>query len=122
MRIAIEIDGETFHNPYKISGNKYYDDLLKQNSLIYQNWKVYRWAYRQLKNQREKVKDEWLLSLGKCLLSVCWRITFPNKEVKLSNSKTTSRLPLTTAENEDNGESIALLYHAPGGEDRYRSL
>jgi len=49
MRIAIEIDGEKFHNPNIVSGNKYYDDLLKQNSLIYNNWKVYRWTYTQLK-------------------------------------------------------------------------
>lgn len=33
LKIAIEIDGETFHNPARVSGNKYYDDLLKQNSL-----------------------------------------------------------------------------------------
>lgn len=26
----------------KVSENKYADDLLKQNSLIYDNWKVYR--------------------------------------------------------------------------------
>jgi hypothetical protein len=31
FRIAIEIDGETFHNPNKVSSNKYFDDLLKQN-------------------------------------------------------------------------------------------
>lgn len=39
-KIAIEIDGETYHNPSKVSENKYADDLLKQNSLIYDNWKV----------------------------------------------------------------------------------
>ena len=33
-KIAIEIDGETYHNPSKVSENKYADDLLKQNSLI----------------------------------------------------------------------------------------
>lgn len=33
-KIAIEIDGETYHNPNRISRNKYYDDLLKQNSLV----------------------------------------------------------------------------------------
>ena len=44
-KIAIEIDGETYHNPSKVSENKYADDLLKQNSLIYDNWKVYRWIY-----------------------------------------------------------------------------
>ena len=44
-KIAIEIDGETYHIPSKVSENKYADDLLKQNSLIYDNWKVYRWIY-----------------------------------------------------------------------------
>ena len=34
-KIAIEIDGETYHNPNKVSENKYADDLLKQNSLVY---------------------------------------------------------------------------------------
>jgi hypothetical protein len=53
-----------YHNPYKVSYNKYYDDLTKQNSLIYQNWKVYRWVYRQLKNQPEKVKDELRTFVG----------------------------------------------------------
>ena len=56
-KIAIEIDGETYHNPSKVSENKYADDLLKQNSLIYDNWKVYRWIYSQLEKQPEKVKD-----------------------------------------------------------------
>lgn len=57
-RIAIEIEGETWHNPGKVSDTKYYDILLKQNSLVYDNWKVYRWVYKQLRDQREKVKDE----------------------------------------------------------------
>lgn len=56
-KIAIEIDGETYHNPSKVSENKYADDLLKQNSLIYDNWKVYRWIYSQLEKQPEKVKE-----------------------------------------------------------------
>ena len=30
-KIAIEIDGETWHNPGRVSDTKYYDDLLKQN-------------------------------------------------------------------------------------------
>lgn len=63
-KLAIEIDGETYHNPKKVSDTKYYDDLLKQNSLIYNNWKVYRWAYNQLKNSRELVKDELVTFLG----------------------------------------------------------
>lgn len=29
LKIAIEIDEETYHNPNKLSSNKYYDDLVK---------------------------------------------------------------------------------------------
>ena len=32
-KIAIEIDGETYHNPSKVSENKYADDLLKRSLL-----------------------------------------------------------------------------------------
>lgn len=31
-KIAIEIDGETYHNPSKVSENKYADDLLNRSS------------------------------------------------------------------------------------------
>ena len=33
-KIAIEIDDEASHNPSLVSRNKFYDDLLKQNSMI----------------------------------------------------------------------------------------
>ncbi|WBW96255.1 hypothetical protein [Oceanirhabdus sp. W0125-5] len=36
-KIALEIDGETWHNPSKVSQDKYYDDLLNQNSMIFDN-------------------------------------------------------------------------------------
>ncbi len=37
-KVAIEIDDEASHNPKLISQNKFYDDLLKQNSMIYLGW------------------------------------------------------------------------------------
>ena len=43
-KVAIEIDDEASHNPKLVSQNKFYDDLLKQNSMIYLGWDVYRWA------------------------------------------------------------------------------
>lgn len=48
QKIAIEIDDEASHNPKIVSRNKFYDDLLKQNSMIYLGWDVYRWAVRQM--------------------------------------------------------------------------
>ena len=43
-KIAIEIDDEASHNPSVVSRNKFYDDLLKQNSMVYLGWDVFRWA------------------------------------------------------------------------------
>lgn len=56
-KVAIEIDDEASHNPKLVSQDKFYDDLLKQNSMIYLGWDVYRWAVRQMQQQPETVKD-----------------------------------------------------------------
>jgi superfamily II DNA or RNA helicase len=61
---AIEIDGEQWHNPALVSEDKYLDDLLKRNSLTYLGWRVYIWTYRQLVNERDKVKSELVQFLG----------------------------------------------------------
>ena len=59
-KIAFEIDGETWHNPTKVSKDKYIDDLLKQNSMVHNGWKVFRWTDSQLDKTPERVKDELL--------------------------------------------------------------
>lgn len=63
-KIAIEIDDEASHNPSLVSRKKFYDDLLKQNSMVYLGWDVYRWAVHQLQQQPELVKDELRIFLG----------------------------------------------------------
>ena len=63
-RVAIEIDDEASHNKQLISSDKFYDDLLKQNSMVHLGWDVYRWAVRQMQNQPEAVKDELRIFLG----------------------------------------------------------
>ena len=63
-RVAIEIDDETSHNKSLVASNKFYDDLLKQNSMVYLGWDVYRWAVRQMQIQPEAVKDELRVFLG----------------------------------------------------------
>ena len=62
--MAFEIDDEASHNKSLVASGKFYDDLLKQNSMIYLGWDVYRWAVRQIQQQPEAVKDELRLFLG----------------------------------------------------------
>jgi superfamily II DNA or RNA helicase len=42
--IAIEKNGERYHHPVIIGKKKYKDQLLKQNSIVSQGGKVYRWS------------------------------------------------------------------------------
>lgn len=115
QKIAIEIDGETYHNPNKVSSNKYYDDLLKQNSMIHENWKVYRWAYLQLKNQPEKMKDEFLTFLGEFPQFKEIQDYLPKQKGKLIELRDHQAESITNLkEMRAAGESIALLYHATG--------
>ena len=114
-KIAIEIDGETYHNPSKVSENKYADDLLKQNSLIYDNWKVYRWIYSQLEKQPEKVKDELITFLGTSPMFKAFEADLPVQmgqtiELRDYQQEATENLQKMR----ENGKTIALLYNATG--------
>ena len=114
-KVAIEIDGETYHNPSKVSENKYADDLLKQNSLIYDNWKVYRWIYSQLEKQPEKVKDELITFLGTSPMFKAFEADLPVQmgqtiELRDYQQEATENLQKMR----EDGKTIALLYNATG--------
>ena len=119
-RVAIEIDDEASHNKQLVSSGKFYDDLLKQNSMVYLGWDVYRWAVRQMQIQPESVKDELRIFLG----------SHPQfKEIEdylpAQRGKALDGVNLELKEHQiaalksleemrSNGETIALLYHATG--------
>ncbi|MEA4821710.1 MAG: DEAD/DEAH box helicase family protein [Erysipelotrichales bacterium] len=115
IRVAIEIDGETYHNPKNVSDNKYYDDLLKQNSLVYNEWKIYRWAYNQLLKQPEMVKDELVTYLGETPFLKKFEEFLPNQQGKVFELRKYQQEAIDNLKSmRENGETIALLYHATG--------
>ena len=114
-KIAIEIDGETYHNPSKVSENKYADDLLKQNSLIYDNWKVYRWIYSQLEKQPEKVKDELITFLGSSPMFKAFEANLPVQMGQTIELRDYQQEAIDNLKKmREDGKTIALLYHATG--------
>ena len=113
-KIAIEIDGENYHNPKLISDEKYIDDLLKQNSLVYEGWQVYRWAYRQLVKTPERVRDELITFMSGPLLDFAPDY-LPQQEGRTIEFRDYQEDALKELECvRERGESIALLYHATG--------
>lgn len=119
-KVAIEIDDETSHNKSLVSSNKFYDDLLKQNSMIYLGWDVYRWAVRQMQIQPEAVKDELRVFLGSQPRFKEIEDYLPTQRGKTLDG---AHLELKQHQREaldalqamrDQHKTIALLYHTTG--------
>ena len=119
-RIAFEIDDEASHNPKLVSSGKFWDDLLKQNSMVHMGWDVYRWAVRQMQTQPETVKDELRIFLGN---HPQFREIEDYLPTQRGHSISAENLHLKEHQKEalaslaamrENHETIALLYHATG--------
>lgn len=120
QRIAIEIDDETSHNPRLVSKDKFYDDMLKQNSMIYKGWDVYRWAVRQMQIQPDTVKDEMRVFIGS---NPTFREAEDYLPSQLAGSYNGEKLELkehqkqaldNLAKMREDNISIALLFQATG--------
>lgn len=119
-RIAIEIDDEASHNKSLVASTKFYDDLLKQNSMVYLGWDVYRWAVRQMQIQPDAVKDELRVYLGSHpQFKEIVDYLPPQRGKELDGSHLDLKKHQIEALKSlqamrDNCETIALLYHATG--------
>ena len=119
-RVAIEIDDEGSHNKQLVASGKFYDDLLKQNSMVHLGWDVYRWAVRQMQNQPDLVKDELRVFLGNHPQFREIEDYLPTQRGKALDGtnlelKEHQKAALKALEAmRDNSETIALLYHATG--------
>lgn len=119
-RVAIEIDDETSHNKSLVASNKFYDDLLKQNSMVYLGWDVYRWAVRQIQIQPDAVKDELRVFLGSHPQFKEIEDYLPQQRgkaldgINLELKKHQAEALQALQTMRENNETIALLYHATG--------
>lgn len=114
-KIAFEIDGETWHNPSKVSQDKYIDDLLKQNSMVYNGWKVFHWTDSQLKKAPERVKDELITFLGYSPTLTYIDENFPPQQGKIFELREHQEEALKNlAKMREEGKTIALVQGATG--------
>ena len=56
-KIAIELNGESFHHPYCIGKIKYQSQLFKQNSLVAAGFKVFRWSLRGMQDRERFIEE-----------------------------------------------------------------
>ncbi len=119
-RVAIEIDDEASHNKSQVSQNKFYDDLLKQNSMVHLGWDIFRFAVRQMQIQPDTIKDELRVFLGthphfkeiEDYLPTQKGKSLDGKNLELKEHQKSAIKALCAMR--DNNETIALLYHATG--------
>jgi hypothetical protein len=114
-RIAFEIDGLTWHLPTPASVTSYEDGLLRQNSLVHQGWRVFRWTDRQIEREPERVKEQLALFLERLARFVTFDDFLPRQAgelVQLREHQDDALLALQRAR--DGGKTIALLEHATG--------
>jgi len=62
--IAIEKNGELYHHPIIIGKDRYKSQLLKQNSIVQNNMKIYRWSIEGMK-AKESFHEELKIFIGK---------------------------------------------------------
>ncbi len=114
-RIAFEIDGEVWHDPAKVSREKYIDDLLKQNSMIFEGWKVFRWTDYQIFKTPERVKDELITFLGYSPALTYFDGDTPNQKGEVFKLREHQEEALANLiKMRENGKSIALVQGATG--------
>lgn len=57
MKFAIELNGERFHHPHVIGSKKYRSQLFKQNSMVVDGFKVFRWSMNGMRDRERFVLE-----------------------------------------------------------------
>jgi superfamily II DNA or RNA helicase len=115
QKIAFEIDGLTWHLPSAITVEKYEDDLLRQNSLVHQGWRIFRWTDRELLNEPEQVKEQLALFLESIPGLLSFDEFLPKQTGEVFELREHQKEALNSLEEmRRERKSIALLTHAQG--------
>src|SRR3954453_15621801 len=114
-RVAFEIEGLTWHVPDEQAIGKYEDDLLRQNSLIHQGWRVFRWTERQIGQDPEQIKEQLALFLERIPGLLSFEDFLPKQhgailELRPHQEEALESISKLRAE----GNTIALVTHAQG--------
>jgi superfamily II DNA or RNA helicase len=114
-RIAFEIDGLTWHVPNPDRVHDYENALLRQNSLIHNGWRVFRWTDRQIAGEPERVKEQLALFLERIPGLLEFDDFLPRQRGQVVELREHQEDALRALEElRAEGNTIALLPHATG--------
>ena len=114
-KVAFEIDGLTWHVPDPEAITRYEEDLLRQNSLIHQGWRVFRWTDRQIAQEPEQVKEQLALFLERIPGLLSFDDFLPMQQGAVVELRPHQEEALAALQGlRAQGKTIALLTHAQG--------
>ena len=114
-RYALEIDGETYHHPAALTSADYADQLVRQNSLVHQGWRVLRWTDHQIADRPEEVREHLAILLDQAVRLTVPAEYLPSKRGSLIDLHEHQAQALEQIEAlRADGQQIALLAHAVG--------
>jgi superfamily II DNA or RNA helicase len=114
-KIALEVDGLTWHVPDAEAIHEYEDQLLRQNSLVHQGWRVFRWTDRQIAQEPEQVKEQLALFLERIPGLLAFDDFLPRQRGEVLELRPHQEEALAAlARLRQEGMTIALLTHAQG--------
>jgi len=117
-KVAFEIDGLIWHVPNSgdaESIRKYEEDLFRQNSLVHQGWRVFRWTDRQIADEPEQIKEQLALFLERIPGLLEFEDFLPRQRGEIIQLREHQEDALKALhELRINGITIALLAHATG--------
>jgi superfamily II DNA or RNA helicase len=114
-KVAFEIDGLTWHVPDPEAIKEYEDQLLRQNSLIHQGWRVFRWTDREIAQEPEQVQDQLRLFLERIPGLLEFDDFLPKQRGGVIELRPHQEEALASLEQlRSEGNTIALVTHAQG--------
>ncbi len=113
--VAFEIDGLTWHVPDAERIGHYEDQLLRQNSLVHQGWRIFRWTDRQIVEDPENVKEQLALFLERVPGLLAFEDFLPKQHGELLELRPHQEEAIEALERlRSEGNTIALVTHAQG--------
>lgn len=114
-KVAFEVDGLTWHVPDPEAIKEYEEQLLRQNSLIYQGWRLFCWTDREIAQEPERVKEELALFLERIPGLLAFDDFLPKQRGGVIELRPHQEEALAALEQlRSEGMTIALLTHAQG--------
>src|SRR5262245_21572358 len=114
-KVAFEVDGVTWHVPDPEAIKEYEEQLLRQNSLVHQSWRVFRWTDREIAQEPERVKEQLALFLERIHGLLTFDDFLPKQHGDVIERRPHQEEALASLERfRSEGKTIALVTHAQG--------